>query len=157
MLKSLIIIGIITLLVAFGSFFFKPKDISWVVKLQRPKWLFFEPLIPVIWTVVFTGGAISAALVWEREPGSLKTWLLMGVYLILEIITVAYIPATLRFRSLKIGTALGGIGVILGIFLTFVVASISGLAALCLIPYLLWSPIGTLTTWEMIQLNPDAV
>jgi tryptophan-rich sensory protein len=26
-----------------------------------------------------------------------------------------------------------------------------------LVPYVIWSPIGTYTTWEMMQLNPEAV
>ncbi len=61
----------------------------------------------------------------------------------------------LWLRSLKVGTAIGGTGAILGIILTLAVLSlVSGWAALLLVPYVLWSPIGTYTTWEMINLNP---
>ncbi len=156
MLKPWMIIGGITLLIALASLFFRPRDTQWAKNLNRPKWLVFEPLIPVIWTIVFTGGALSAATVWENAPGSVSTWLLMGLYLLLEVVTVAYIPATLRSRNLKIGTTLGASGVVLGIVLTLIVGNISGLAALLLLPYLLWSPVGTYTTWEMMQLNPEA-
>lgn len=72
------------------------------------------------------------------------------------MITVAYIPVTLRRRSLEVGTVLGWVGVILGVLLTLVVWSISGIAALLLLPYLIWSPIGSYTTRRMIDLNPDA-
>lgn len=150
------VIGGVTLLVSLGGLFFRPKDLKWGTRLDRPKWLFFEPAIPLIWTVVFICGAISAVQVWENEPGSLRTWLLMGWYLLLEVITTAYIPATLRTRSLRVGTILGGTGVILGVLLTLVVWSISGWAALLLLPYLLWTPIGTYTTREMIDINPNA-
>ncbi|OKH23145.1 TspO/MBR family protein [Chroogloeocystis siderophila] len=156
MLKPWMIIGGITLLLALASLFFRPRDTQWAKNLNRPKWLVFEPLIPVIWTIVFTGGALSAATVWEKAPGSFSTWLLMGLYLLLEIVTVAYIPATLRSRNLKIGTTLGSSGVVLGIILTLIVGNISGLAALLLLPYILWSPVGTYITWEMMQLNPEA-
>lgn len=81
----------------------------------------------------------------------------MALYLLIEIVTVAYIPATLRFHSLALGTVLGTLGLVLGIFLTLIVWSISGWAAILLLPYLLWSPIGTYTTRRMIDLNPDAV
>jgi tryptophan-rich sensory protein len=37
--------------------------------------------------------------------------------------------------------------------LTLVVAGSSQSAALLLIPYLLWSPVGTLVTWQMQRLN----
>jgi tryptophan-rich sensory protein len=156
MLKPWMIIGGVTFLVDLGSSLIKPKDISWSQHLERPKWLFFEPAIPFIWTVIFACGAGSAILVWEKEPGSLRTWLLMGFYLLVEVITVAYIPATLRRRSLEVGTVLGWLGVILGVLLTLVVWPISGQAALLLLPYLIWSPIGSYTTRRMIDLNPDA-
>lgn len=156
MLKAWMVIGAVTLLVAFGTFLIRPRDIPWVVRLDRPNWLFFEPAIPVIWTVVFACGAWSANLVWEHEPGSLKTWSLLALYLILEVVTVAYIPATVRLHSLTVGTILGALGVILGIILTLIVSTISGQAALLLLPYLLWTPIGTYTTKQMIDLNPSA-
>lgn len=156
MIQSWMIIGGVTFLVALGTILMRPRDTKWGIQLRRPNWLFFEPAIPFIWTVIFICGAASAASIWEKDPGSLRTWLVMGLYLLLEIITVAYIPMTLRLRSLKIGTTLGGIGVILGILLTLAVWSISGWAAVLLLPYLLWSPVGTYTTWEMIQLNPEA-
>jgi tryptophan-rich sensory protein len=156
MLKSWMVIGGVTLLVALGTILIRPRDIPWTQRLDRPKWLFFEPAIPFIWTIIFTCGACSAILVWEQEPGSLKTWLLMGLYLLLEVITVAYIPMTLRLRSLIVGTVLGGLGVIVGLLVTLTVLPISQLAALLLLPYIIWTPIGTYTTRQMIDLNPDA-
>lgn len=156
MLQPWIIIGGITLLVAFGSFLIRPRDIPWAKHLDRPRWLFFEPAIPVIWTVIFACGAWSAVQVWQAAPGSPKTWFLMGLYLLVEIVTVAYIPATLRLRSLEVGTILGGLGLALGVVLTLLVWPISQLAALLLLPYVLWSPIGTYTTRRMIDLNPEA-
>ena len=157
MISSSIVIGTITLLVALGSALIRPRDIPWVSHLERPKWLFFEPAIPFIWTIIFVCGAISAILVWEEDPGSLRTWLLMGLYLFVEIVTTAYIPATLRTRSLAVGTVLGGLGFISGVLLAITVLPISRSAALLLLPYVIWTPIGTYTTRQMIDLNPDAV
>lgn len=156
MFDSSWVIGGITFLVALGSALLRPRDLKWGKRLERPKWLFFEPAIPFIWTIVFFSGAASAVIIWEQEPGSLKTWLLMGWYLVLEIVTVAYIPATLRFRSLTVGTVLGATGLILGIILALTVLQMSQSAALLLLPYIIWTPIGTYTTREMIDLNPDA-
>lgn len=156
MMQSAIVIGGVTLFVALGSLLLKPRDLKWGKRLDRPNWLFFEPAIPFIWTAIFSAGAVSAVLVWENDPGSLKTWLLMGLYLLLEIITVAYIPATLRLRSLTVGTVLGAMGVVLGVLLAFSVWPISNLAAGLLLPYIIWTPIGTYTTREMMDLNPDA-
>lgn len=154
-----IIIAIVTTLVSLGSFLIHPKeDIRWVKRLDLPRWLaIVEPAIPVIWTVIFTCGAISAWLVWRADPGSFKTWLILGFYLLVEVVTVAYIPVTLRLQSLAIGTVIGGLGAVLGYGLAIVVLPISPLAASLLLPYLLWSPIGTYATRELIDFNPESI
>ncbi len=79
----------------------------------------------------------------------------MGLYLLLEVVTIAYTPVMFRLRSLKIGTIIGGTGAVIGVLLTLLVLPVSGWAALLLVPYILWSPIGTYTTWEMMRLNPQ--
>ncbi|MCC5656669.1 TspO/MBR family protein [Nostoc sp. XA010] len=155
MIPSWIIIGAVTFFVALGSFLITPRDVKWFAKLSRPRWLVFEPLIPVIWTVIFICGAASAYVVWEKNPGGIITWLLMALYLLVEIITVAYIPAMLRFRSLKVGEILGLIGLISGVVLAICLLPISPMAALLLLPYLIWTPIGTYTTDELKELNPQ--
>jgi tryptophan-rich sensory protein len=155
MIPSWIIIGAVTFLVALGSFFITPRDVKWFANLSRPRWLVFEPLIPIIWTVIFICGAASAYIIWEKNPGGIITWLLMALYLLVEIITVAYIPTMLRFRSLKVGEVLGLIGLISGVILAICVLPISLMAALLLLPYLVWTPIGTYTTDELKELNPQ--
>ena len=158
-MKPWMIIAIVTVFVALGSFLIRPKeDIRWVKRLNLPRWLeIVEPAIPVIWTVIFTCGALSALLVWQQAPNSFKTWLIMGFYLLVEIAIVAYVPLTLRLRSLAIGTVIGGLGGVLGLVLTIVILPISSLAALLLVPLLLWSPVGTYATRELIDFNPESI
>lgn len=156
MLQPWMIIGGITLLLGIlGGGLVRPSGIKWFKRLQRPRWLTFEPLIPVIWTFVFTCGAISAIQVWEQDPGSSKTWFLMGFYVLVELVTLAYSPATLFLKNLKVGTIVGAVGFVLALILAITVFPISRSATLLLLPYLLWSPIGTYTTWEMMRLNPQ--
>ncbi|WP_414564621.1 MULTISPECIES: TspO/MBR family protein [unclassified Anabaena] len=155
MISSWMVIGAVTFLIAIGSFFITPRDVKWFAQLSRPRWLIFEPFIPLIWTVIFICGAASADIVWQKNPGSTITWLIMGLYILLEIITVSYIPLMLRFRSLKTGEIIGLTGLIGGIVLAICVLPISKLATLLLLPYLLWSPIGSYTTDELRQLNPE--
>ncbi|MBD2076673.1 TspO/MBR family protein [Phormidium sp. FACHB-592] len=156
MIKSWMVIGAVTFLVALASNILRPKDVKWFARLRRPRWLTFEPLIPLIWIVILIAGAWSAYIVWERDPGSSKAWSLMIAYLLLELAIVLYSPVTLWLRSLKAGTLIGGIGVVIGLVLTFTVWQVSRWAALLLVPYLLWSPIGTYTTWVMGKLNPES-
>jgi len=153
MIQSWMIIGSVTLLVALLSSVLKPRDVKWFSRLRRPRWLTFERLIPVIWTVVFICGAWSAYIIWETT----QNWWLMAFYLLVELTIVLYPPIIFWTHSLKIGTIVGGIGFILGLILTLTILPVSGAAAALLIPYLVWSPIGTYTTWVMDQLNQDRV
>lgn len=153
MIKSWMVIGGVAFVVALFANFITPGDRQWFKRLRRPSWLTFEAAIPLIWTVVFICGAWSAYIVWENT----QSWALMAGYLLLEIVTIAYTPVMFRLRSLKVGTIIGGIGVAIAILLTLLVWGVSGWAALLLLPYLLWSPIGTYTTWDMTRLNPADV
>lgn len=157
MIKSWMVIGAVTLLIALGGGLITPDDAKWFKRLQRPRWLTFEKAIPFIWTVIFICGAWSAYIVWESEPGSQKIWLLMGLYILVEVVTIAYTPVMFKLRSLKVGTIIGGTGAVLSIILALLVFPISSWASLLLLPYVIWSPIGTYTTWEMGRLNPEAV
>ncbi|AFZ56425.1 TspO/MBR family protein [Anabaena cylindrica FACHB-243] len=157
MIKSWIVIGGVAFLVALGANQITPSDRQWFRHLKRPRWLTFEAAIPLIWTVIFICGAWSAYIIWEHNPDTGATWLMMILYLLLEIFTIAYTPVMFRFRSLKAGTILGGTGFIICLLVTIAVLPVSVWAALLLIPYLLWSPIGTYTTWEMIHLNQQDV
>jgi tryptophan-rich sensory protein len=156
MIKSWMVIGGVTLLlaIAIGSLT-PPAGAKWFNRLRRPQWLTFEQAIPVIWTVVFVCGAWSAYLVWEATPDNSQAWFLMVLYVLLELVTLAYSPAMFALRRLKVGTMIGATGLILAILLAIAVFPISEWATLLLLPYLIWSPIGTYTTWQMMQLNPS--
>jgi len=155
MLKSWMVIGAIAfgLAIAIGTLV-TPSGAQWFRRLRRPDWLTFEWAIPFIWTTIFSCGAISASRVWDQAPGTSKTWGLMALYLVLELITLAYTPVMLRFRRLQVGVWIGATGLVVAIALTLMVWPISRPAAYLLMPYLLWSPIGTYVTWDMTRLNP---
>ncbi|MEG3898911.1 MULTISPECIES: TspO/MBR family protein [unclassified Microcoleus] len=153
MIKSWMVIGGVAFVVALAANIIAPSDIQWFNRLQRPRWLVIEKAIPVIWTVIFICAAWSAVIVWEKEPGTQETWLRMGLYLLLEIVTISYTPVMCKLRSLKVGTIIGGTGAILSVLLALSVLQVSESAALLLLPYILWSPIGTYTTWAMMHLN----
>jgi tryptophan-rich sensory protein len=156
MIKSWMVIGGVALVLGgIGGSIVPPSGAKWFARLRRPYWLTFEPLIPLIWTTVFICGAWSAYIVWEHDPGSRKTWLLMGLYLLLELVTLSYNSVMLTLKSLKAGTFIGGTGFALALILAILVLPISVWASALLLPYLLWSPVGTYTTWELMRLNPQ--
>jgi len=151
-----LIIAIVTVIVAVvTNRGLSANDMRWFNRLQRPPWLTFEGAIPLIWTIIFICGAWSAVWVWNADPGSLQTWVLMAYYLVLELIALLYTRVMCRSRSLRIGTIIGGTGAMLSIMLAIAIQPISTVATLLLCPYILWSPVGTYTTWAMIRYNPE--
>ena len=150
-MKSWLVIGGVTLGITFLSSIIRSEDAKWFRRLQRPTWLTFEQLIPVIWTTVFICGGWSAYIVWENT----QSWPFMFAYILLEVVTIAFTPALFWTHSLKLASVIGGCGFVICLLLGLSVLQVSSVAAGLLIPYLLWSPIGTFTTWQMDKLNPQ--
>ena len=73
--------------------------------------------------------------------------------LLLLVLVQSYTWLICRTRRLANGTAVGFAGWAWGVALAVIVVGSSGNAALLLLPYLLWSPVGTLVTWQMQRLN----
>ena len=125
------------------------EQFTWFLRLRRPAWLTFEGLIPLIWVAIYTCFYASALLAWNAN----WSWGLMAAYLVLLVLVQSYTWLICRTRRLANGTAVGFAGWAWGVALAVIVLGSSGNAALLLLPYLLWSPVGTLVTWQMQRLN----
>ncbi|MBE9173294.1 tryptophan-rich sensory protein [Cyanobium sp. LEGE 06143] len=125
------------------------QDFAWFLKQRRPAWLSFERLIPLIWITIYACFYGSALLSW-RASGSFA---LMGGYLGLLVLVQSYTLVIGRTRSLRNGTLVGLAGWVWGVALCIAVAPLGTAAWLLLVPYLLWSPVGSLVTWQMQRLN----
>ncbi len=154
MVPSWLVITVVVFAIALGLNRLSLRERRWFMQLRRPAWLTFEWAIPLMWLFIFACGIVSATLTWKANPGDGRTWALMVGYLGVELAIMAYTPVMCRYRSLTIGTAIGGLGFVLGCLLMWQVWLVDRRAALWLLPYLLWSPIGTFVTWQMISLNP---
>lgn len=156
LITGAIVVGVATAIaVIFNRTF--PSDYGWFMRLRRPVWLTFESAIPVIWIAIFICGMVSAAMAWQQAPGTLRTWGVMAGYVLVELAILVYMPAMCNLRSLRVGAMLGATGWFLGCLLAIAVWPLSATAGCLLLPYLVWSPIGTYVTWAMLELNPDEV
>lgn len=154
-IPSWLVIGGVTFALAMVLNKLPQSDREWFFNLRRPRWLTFEKLIPVIWIFIFICLIASASIVWDTNPWSKQAWFFMGRYLLVILAIIAYTRVMCKFRSLTVGTIIGGLGFVLGVWLAILVFGVSNLAFWLIIPYLLWSPIGTYVTWAMIGLNPN--
>ena len=157
MIITWLAIAIICFVLGFALNKLYPANYKWFMRLRRPRWLTFEGAIPFIWISIFIGGITSAAFLWEAQPATISTGLIMVGYAIVEIVILAYTPVMTRLRNVRAGANVGAIGFILGVVLTTQVWQVSSIAGWLLMPYLLWSPVGTYVTWVMARLNPPEI
>ena len=143
-LLILLVMTLITLGVKPG-----PQDFRWFLMLRRPAWLNFERWIPLIWLLIYSCFYASALLCWTTSG----RWDLQLGYGGLLLLVQSYTLVICRTRRIRNGTLIGLLGWVWGLALAVVVAPLSAGAWLLLLPYLLWSPIGTLVTWQMQRLN----
>ncbi len=154
MIPAWLVIGVTAVLIGVALNQLIKSDQRWFFRLRRPAWLTFEWAIPIIWTIIFIAAAWSAYAVWQTEPGSGRSIFLMVCYALLEVVTLSYTSVMCVFRRLRVGVIVGATGFFVAIALTLLVLPVSWVAALLLVPYLLWSPIGTFVTWQMMAINP---
>ena len=124
-------------------------EFSWFLRLRRPRWLVFEGWIPVIWLVIYACFYGSALLSWNAAA----QWTLLMGYLALLVLVQSYTLVICKTRKLSSGTAIGLLGWLWGLVLAGAVHGVHSQAAQLLTPYLLWSPVGTLVTWQMQRIN----
>jgi tryptophan-rich sensory protein len=125
------------------------SDWLWFMQLRRPAWLTFERWIPLIWLLIYGCFYASALLSWSAS----RSPLLLAGHAVLLLLVQAYTLVICRSRSLARGTVLAMAGWAWGVALAIAIAAHSLASWLLLIPYLLWSPVGTLVTWQMQRLN----
>jgi tryptophan-rich sensory protein len=127
------------------------QQFAWFLRLRRPRWLTFERWIPLIWSVVYLCFYASALIRWQ--VGGTTAALTMAAYLVLLVLVQSYTLLICRTRRLVWGTAAGLAGWFWGLGLALALLAASRPASLLLVPFLLWSPIGTFVTWRMQKLN----
>ena len=127
------------------------QQFAWFLRLRRPSWLTFERWIPLIWSVIYLCFYASALLRWQ--VGWTTALLTMAAYLVLLVLVQSYTLLICRTRRLVWGTAAGLAGWFWGLGLALALLAASRPASLLLVPFLLWSPIGTFVTWRMQKLN----
>jgi tryptophan-rich sensory protein len=72
---------------------------------------------------------------------------------VLLVLVQSYTWLICTTRRLASGTLVGLAGWCWGVALSVVVVRDSSPALVLLVPYLVWSPVGTLVTWQMQRLN----
>ena len=126
-----------------------PAQQLWFLRLRRPRWLVFEKRLPLIELCIDLALAFSAMEAWRSST----SWALLATYLALWLVVQGRTWLICTTRRLRYGTwcALSA-GIASAALITAVLPE-SLIAAVLLLPLLLWSPLDLVISREMERLQ----
>lgn len=147
---ALVIFAFLALAAASTGAIFQPG--TWYEELAKPRWTPPKWLFPVAWSVLYAMIAISAWLVWRDAPFALAALPLI-VWVIQLALNAAW--SWIFFGLRRIGLALAELVLLwLAIAATIMMfAPLSTLAALLLVPYLIWVSFAGALNLAILRLN----
>ena len=149
-LSLAVFIGLNVAAAASGAVF-KPGE--WYESLNKPSWRPPNWAFPVVWTALYAMIVIAGWRVWNRAPAEMLP-AAMGIYGLQLVLNAGWSAVFFGMRNMRLALV-ELIGLWSSIFaLILVFAAIDGVAALLLLPYLVWVTIAGLLNLAMIRLNP---
>ncbi|MGF1503286.1 MAG: TspO/MBR family protein [Paracoccaceae bacterium] len=138
---------------AMSGAFFAPGE--WYENLRKPSWNPPNWVFPVVWMVLYGMIAAAGYLVWiTAEPGA-AFWpmVVWGLQLVLN---AAWSPLFFGLKRPDLGMV-GVIALWLGVAANIAVFwPVSVIAALLLVPYLVWVTIAAALNYQVMRLNPNS-
>jgi tryptophan-rich sensory protein len=148
-LFALIVFVALSFGAAASGAFFRPD--AWYANLRKPSWTPPNWAFPLVWSVLFCAIAVSGWLVWEAQGWA--AWPALLLYLFHLLVNAAW--SFLFFGLKRLDWAMAEVMLLwlLIALLIMVFSAYSALAALLLVPYLVWVTIAALLNYRLLQLN----
>ncbi|MDP4790502.1 MAG: tryptophan-rich sensory protein [Verrucomicrobiales bacterium] len=153
-LKILLCILVVNLLGGAGAFFTMDSLKDWYPSLAKPPGVPPNSVFGPVWTALYAMMGTSFALVWHRVPSGPSKRAALRTFLAQFLLNLAWTP--LFFGAHLTGVALVVI-VALWIMILLTILkfrSLDRLAALLLVPYLIWVSYATYLNAGYLVLNP---
>lgn len=128
---------------------FQPGE--WYQGLQKPGWTPPNWAFPLVWAALFLMIAIAGWLIWQKAGWSAAP--VLGLYVVHLIVNAAW--SFLFFGQRRLDWAMGDVILLWAMIVAmiFLFSQISVIAALLLVPYLIWVTIAASLNFRLLQLN----
>jgi tryptophan-rich sensory protein len=140
---------LITLLVVTLVINPSEHDFAWYRTLRRPGWMGIDPWVPAAWFVISVTFYFSTFAFWQANGD----WRWVATYTALLVLWRSQQWLVCRLRNLAAGLPLWLLSWTLTLILALIVHPASPLAAGLLVPVLVWTPVESIVTLQMIGLN----
>ena len=129
------------------------KTGTWYQALRKPSWKPPDWAFGPIWTVILVLAAVSAALAWDGAATERERGLVFAALVLNSILNILWSGIFFRLRrpDWAFAEVLALWASILGLIVVF--ARSSSLAAIFLIPYLVWVTIAAVLNYRIMRLN----
>src|SRR4029453_6580236 len=131
-----------------------PEIAGWYALLAKPNWTPPNSAFPAVWATLYVMMAVSVWLLWERAaegPAKFRAVVLFAVQLVLN---AAWPPVFFALHQIRLALVVIS-ALALAIGATIAAAwHVHRLAALLLVPYLLWVIYATALNAAIVMLNP---
>ena len=127
----------------------------WYRALTKPWWCPPNFVFPLVWTILFAMMAVAGWLIWHRAPAEALplAMTIYGVQLVLNALWSALFFGMRRMRWALVDVGFLWLSIVAMIVIFW---PLDQLAALMMVPYLVWVTIASGLNLAMIRLNPDA-
>lgn len=125
----------------------------WYDKLKKPSWKPPDWAFGPVWTTIFVLAVIATALAWEAAAGTGARPLIFWALAINAVLNIAW--SGIFFKMRRPDWALREVVLLWFSILSLilVLGSVSTLAGVLLVPYLLWVSTATFLNLRIVQLN----
>ncbi len=125
----------------------------WYQNLKQPSWRPPDAAFGLIWTVVFAFTAVSGVLAWRGARTSGERQSIIGLFAINGLLNIVW--SLIFFQMKRPDHALFEVG-LLWLSIAVLIGATwrsSRLAAVLLLPYLIWVSIAAVLNYEIVQMN----
>jgi len=152
--------GLVPILIAAGAAIFVAvlgttiTDLSpWYRSLQQPDWAPPDPVFGIVWTVIFALTAIAGVSAWRAARTPTQAANIIGLFALNGFLNILW--SLIFFQMRRPDWALIEVGFFWLSILALIVycGRFSRLAAVLLLPYLVWVSIASVLNWQVVQLN----
>lgn len=147
--------GYVATLLFFGVGAITTLGMGWYSSLNLPSWTPPELLVAFIWFVLFVLTACSVAVFWERSKRDERSfaWVL-NLYMENAMLVLLWNYVFFGLHNLTIAF---GVAVLIGVMVLIIMVKLwkeVRLAAVLLLPYLVWMIVALMLTYQIMVLNP---
>lgn len=129
---------------------------NWYRGLIRPAWTPPDRAFPIIWTTLYLMMAIAAARIAAFAGVAPGTGLALSLWALQIALNTLWTPVFFGLRRMRAGLFIIGALWLAVAATCSAFAAIDGVAALLMLPYLLWVSVAAALNATLLRLNPGA-